>query len=142
MISAAVVDASVLVKWVVLKSDSDRARALSAVRLEAPDLLPVECANILWKKARRGQLSEREACASLASLLAAPVELFASRELLDSALRLSLDLQHPVYDCVYITLALRRNIPLLTADRGLHAAATKQRQLAGRVILLGDLPLD
>ena len=61
MISAAVVDASVAVKWVVEESDSVQARSLSRARLEAPDLLPVECANILWKKERIGDLTKEQA---------------------------------------------------------------------------------
>ena len=47
MIDAAVVDASVAVKWVVPETGSDLARSLSNASLEAPDLLLVECANIL-----------------------------------------------------------------------------------------------
>jgi predicted nucleic acid-binding protein len=51
MIDAAVVDASVALKWALEEPGSDRARLLSSARLEAPDLLPIECANVLWKKA-------------------------------------------------------------------------------------------
>jgi len=47
VIDAAVVDASVGVKWVVNEADSDLARSLSETSLHAPDLFPIECANIL-----------------------------------------------------------------------------------------------
>jgi len=50
MISAAVVAASVAIKWVIQEPGSEQARLLSNASLEAPDLLPIECANILWKK--------------------------------------------------------------------------------------------
>lgn len=136
---AAVVDASVAVKWVVSESGSDRARMLSQTRLQAPDLLPIECANILWKKVRIRDLTRQEAWARLDLLLRAPVSLAESRPLLDSALGLSLDLRHPVYDCVYIALALRQGIPLVTADERLVAAAGKSPQLAGCVMRLADL---
>ncbi len=49
MIEAAIVDASVAVKWVVQEPGSDRARWLAKAKLEAPDLLSTECANVLWK---------------------------------------------------------------------------------------------
>jgi len=139
MIQAAVVDASVAVKWVVPENGSDRARSLAQAKLEAPDLLFVECANILWKKVRLGHLTRREAADCLRLLLAMPVALAGSRELLDSALRLSLELDHPVYDCLYLALALQRRFPLVTADEKLAKAARKQRNLAASVVLLSDL---
>jgi hypothetical protein len=43
--------------------------------LAAPDLLMVECANVLWTKARRGVLTRDLPCAALAAIQAAPVEL-------------------------------------------------------------------
>jgi len=135
-----VVDASVAVKWVVNESGSDRARLLSQTRLEAPDLLPVECANKLWKEVRLRDLGREQASARLELLLRAPVSLAESRRLLDSALRLALDLHHPVHDCVYIALALRRDIPLVTADEGLVAAARKTPKVARHVIRPAELP--
>jgi predicted nucleic acid-binding protein len=140
VIDAAVVDASVAVKWVVEEPDSGPARSLAHARLEAPDLLHVECANILWKKARIGDLTRRDAAGCLDVLLHAPVTLTGSRELLDLALDLSLEWQHPVYDCVYVALAIRRGVPLVTADRRLAGAARKGRKRAARVLLLTELP--
>ena len=63
MRDAAVVDASVAVKWVVDEADSGPARSMADARLEAPDLLLVECANILWKKAGIGDLTRQQAAA-------------------------------------------------------------------------------
>ncbi len=137
---AAVVDANVAVKWVVDEPDSGPARSLADARLEAPDLLLVECANILWKKAGIGDLTRKEAAARLGVLLHAPVTLTASRELLDAALELALEWRHPVYDCLYVALAIRRNLPLVTADRRLAAAARRQKKSTVRVILLAELP--
>ena len=89
MIPAAVVDASVAIKWVVSEHDSDRARLLSNARLEAWDLLPIECANVLWKKVRAGDMARAEAASRLALLRTAPIVLADGRALLDNALRLS-----------------------------------------------------
>jgi predicted nucleic acid-binding protein len=49
-----VIDARVAVKWVVPEPDSTRAEVLLDHGLVAPDLLFVECANVLWEKVRRG----------------------------------------------------------------------------------------
>jgi predicted nucleic acid-binding protein len=140
MIEAAVVDASVAVKWVVQEVPSDRAGSLAQGRLEAPDLLLVECANILWKKVGLGDLTEHDAVARLDVLLGAPVVLAASHELLESALRLSSNLRHPVYGCLYLALALKRGLPLVTADERLAGIARKERKVAAYVMLLKDLP--
>jgi hypothetical protein len=58
-----VVDASVALKWVIEEDGSDAAEALLLEEpLTGPDLLLVECANVLWTKARRGELrQERDA---------------------------------------------------------------------------------
>ena len=139
MIEAAVVDASVAVKWVVRETGSDSARSLSRARLELPDLLLVECANILWKKVRIGDLTRQDAIGCLAVLLQAPVNFTACRDLVESAMALSLELQHPVYDCLYLALALRRAVPLVTADERLTRAARKLRKFAAHVVLLAEL---
>jgi predicted nucleic acid-binding protein len=139
VIDAAVVDASVAVKWVVREEHSDVARLLASARLEAPDLLPVECANIIWKKVRLGDLGPRDAAGRLDLLLRAPVAITASRELLDRALQIALDLKHPVYDCVYLALAQSRKLPLVTADRRLVSAVGRRPNLGIRVEFLADL---
>ena len=50
MMEAAVVDASVAIKWLVEELGSDRARVLSRVRLEAPDLLLIEVREYLMEE--------------------------------------------------------------------------------------------
>ena len=50
-----VVDASVVVKWLVPEDQSLRAVSLrERFDFAAPDLIHAEIVNILWKKARRG----------------------------------------------------------------------------------------
>ena len=139
MIDAAVVDASVAVKWVLEEPGSDRARLLSSARLEAPGLLAIECANILWKKVQLGDLRGDGAALRLALLLRAPITLADSRNLLEPAFRLSLELKHPVYGCLYLALAAMRDLPLVTADRKLVAAVRKHRKPAPRVLPLDEL---
>jgi predicted nucleic acid-binding protein len=64
-----IVDASVALKWVLEEDGSDHASALLAEQpLAAPDLLVVECANVLWAKARRRVLTRDLAGAALAAI--------------------------------------------------------------------------
>lgn len=52
------VDASIALKWVIEEDGSEEAGALLLEEtLAAPDLLMIECANVLWAKARRGALT-------------------------------------------------------------------------------------
>jgi predicted nucleic acid-binding protein len=141
MIDAAVADSSVALKWVVQESDSDQAELLAAARLEAPDLLLVECANALWRKTIQGELQVDEALESLAWLRRAPVCLESSAALLDAALELAAELNHPVYDCVYLSLAIRSGVPLVTADRRLLSAVGGVARLRNHVILLSQVSL-
>lgn len=125
--AAAVVDASVSVKWVVAEADSEAAFRLAGARLHAPDLWVSECANVLWKKVLRGDLSAEEAEGAATALQAAEVRLAATRPLLAEIVALAAVLRHPAYDCAYLVLARRLGCPLITADRrlveGVRAAA-------------------
>ena len=85
-------------------------------RLFAPDLLIPECANILWKKVRRRELSAPEAVLAARLLQRADVSLEPMRPLLEAAARMAFTLDHPAYDCVYLALAQSLSCALVTAD--------------------------
>jgi predicted nucleic acid-binding protein len=79
-----VIDASVALKWVVEEDGTAEALALRRVaRLIAPELIIPECANILWKKVQRGQISQHEAFLAARLLQAADVECLPTRSLLE-----------------------------------------------------------
>jgi predicted nucleic acid-binding protein len=138
--SVYVVDASVAVKWVVDEVGSEEAAALRGDELRAPDWLHAECTNVLWAKSRRKELTSEEAADRLAILLEAPLLLSSSRQLLDRALALALELAHPVYDCLYLALALECRCPLVTADERFVAAVRKSGLYDAEVRSLFDPP--
>lgn len=106
-----VIDASVAIKWGLPERDTAAALGLKSRSLAAPDLLTAECANILWKHVRRGELSAAEAHAAAETLLGTKVELFTMRSLFDDALAWAMMLGHPAYDCFYPALAERLAVP-------------------------------
>jgi predicted nucleic acid-binding protein len=55
-------------------------------------------------------------------LLASDITLVPTVSLLERAVRLAVEIGHPVYDCVYIVLAEARGAPLATSDERLRAA--------------------
>lgn len=118
-----VIDASVAVKWVVEETGTAAALALRQAKLSAPDLFIPECANILWKKHKLGQLTAGEASAAAHLLERADIELVPMGSQLLRATAMSIDLDHPAYDCFYILLALDKGCAFVTADQRLHRKA-------------------
>lgn len=136
MSDAWVVDASIAAKWVLPEADSDVAARVSGGRLAAPELLDIECASILWKAVRRGELGPDEAFARFETLRDAPVGRMPNAALLPAAMAHALELGHPVHDCLYIAAAEMTGFPLVTADRRL-----RRLQVPGvRIVGLDDLP--
>jgi predicted nucleic acid-binding protein len=118
-----VIDASVAIKWVIEEDGTQEALALQRHRLFAPDLLVAECANILWKKARRSEMTAQEALLAARLLQRADIELAPMRALFETATNLAIALDHPAYDCAYMALAETLSCDLVTADRRLSAKA-------------------
>jgi len=64
-----IVDAKVVVKWLITEPDSAKARMVPVGReLLAPDLMLLECASICWKRVRIGEMNAAEARVALAFL--------------------------------------------------------------------------
>ena len=128
--SRVVIDASVAVKWVV--EENGTAEALEVLRrypLSSPDLVVAECANILWKKVKRGELDEEEAAVAARLIQRSDVEILPTRALMEKALKLAVELDHAAYDCIYLSLALENDWSFVTADERL---VRKLRQAPGK----------
>ena len=139
--SRIVIDASVAVKWVVEEDGTTEALALlDGGSLSAPDLLVPECANILWKKVRRSELQTDEAIMAARLLQRSDVEIVPTRGLMEEALKLSIDLDHAAYDCVYLSLALEKDWRFVTADGRLERklGQLKDSRFNGKILLLSE----
>jgi predicted nucleic acid-binding protein len=138
-VSTFVVDASIAVKWVIEETGTAAALSLrKQAKLLAPELLVAECANILWKKVRRDELSREEALLAARLLQGADLELFSTRGLLEAAARIAIDLDHPAYDCLYVALAAANNCRFVTADDRLLRKLARHGALRDSVISLND----
>lgn len=125
-----------MLKWVLPEPLSSEAAALRYTALLAPDLCFIECANALWRQVRHDGLTLEEAERLLVILRGLGVETVRSEALLPAALRLAVELGHPIYDCLYLSLALERGCDVMTADRRFHQAAGRTAY-SRRVRLLG-----
>jgi predicted nucleic acid-binding protein len=137
-----VVDASVAIKWLIDEPHSELAAKLldEDLPLAAPELIYAEAANALWAIARRGDISAADVREALDLLADAPLTIPGSmKQLMAAAARLADDLDHPVYDCMYLALALQEQRPVITADRRFFGAVQDHPYLAGQVVMLESL---
>ena len=126
-----VIDASVAVKWFVEEEYSELADRLpeSGHELLAPRLMASEVCNALSRKTRRGELERERAAALTATIPRMNVTWADDDRICPDAVRLSLAVDLPLYDCVYLALAQQTGGILVTADnRFLNAVARTEHR--------------
>jgi len=136
-VTTLVIDASIAVKWVVEEDGTPEALTLHRrAKVIAPELLVAECANILWKKVQRDELSNDEALLAARLLQAADIEFLPTRSLLEVATEIAIELNHAAYDCLYLALAAERDCRFVTADESFVRKLSEghRRRFRGRVI--------
>lgn len=138
-----VVDASVVVKWLVWEAYSEEAAALldSGSTFVAPALVFAEAANALWVMRRRGDITADDMADAVETLGAMPVAVPVTMpQLAAAASRLAVDLDHPVCDCFYLALAVQTQYPVVTADRRFHDKVRAHPYLSDRIEHVGAMP--
>lgn len=131
-----VVDASIALKWVLEEPGSDAAEELLERDLAAPSLWLLEAANALWRRTVRKELTPAESEERLAVLTKAPVASVPLEQDLPEAMRLALQLNHPVYDCLYLSLAKRLGTYVVTADTRFGQAVANHGTHIGHIRVL------
>lgn len=136
-----VVDASVAIKWFLPEPLSNEAERLldGGDALFAPDFLLIEFGNITWKKVRLGELARRDGDAALAALRSGPVDFVGTTPLIARALHLAHELDHPLYDCLYLATAEAVAAMVATADRRFFERCSAS-SVGSRIAWLGDWP--
>jgi predicted nucleic acid-binding protein len=133
-----ILDANVVAHWFSPSEFSGSVRRFRGrPDLIAPGVLLVETANVLYKNARGGKIAPAVCAQSIRLLEKALAELVPDKVLLPAAIELALANNHPVYDCLYLALALERHEPLATADKRLASLA---RSLNIETQLIGPEP--
>lgn len=120
-----VVDTSDVVQWVAPEDVERRAEALlGRSDLAAPEILLVETANVLRKKVRDGDVTRAQAFEGLELVEANVKTLLPTSGLLRRALEFAFEMNHPVYDCVFLACAEFTGSALVTRDAALVRRAT------------------
>ena len=113
-----IADASVVVKTLVAEVGSEE--ALSALQMAdevvAPNLLYSEVANVLRRAEKIGRISREQCIGAADHLLSALDRALTDNELISTAIILSIQLDHSVYDCMYLAASVQSGAVLLTSD--------------------------
>ena len=136
-----IVDASVAVKWVVEEHLRDRARTLldDAHELCAPDFVLVESASALFKKAKKQEISPDQASEGAAAIARYFNILHPAAELVERSMKIAFELDHSVYDCLYLACAEAWGGVVVTADHRFEAKASA-KNLGYRIMRLEAMP--
>jgi predicted nucleic acid-binding protein len=121
-----IVDASVAVKWFIKEDLHEQAIALSEFghELIAPNLIFAEVANVLRRRVRLGHISSEQAARAVGNLGDAFKDIVPIERVIGSAFEKSAELDHSVYDIVYLVCALERpGSFLVTSDVKFEAKA-------------------
>jgi predicted nucleic acid-binding protein len=133
-----VVDASVAVQWVAEEVTSAEADTLlPRSDLIAPDFMLIEVANALYRKVFVGEVSEAHATAGLEFIRDRVDQQPVTIDLLSRAISMANEMNHAVYDCLYLAIAELKAGRLVTYDQELRGHAKHH----GYGHLIADLPL-
>jgi len=118
----AIVDTSVVVKWLINEPGSDSAlsqrQQWQAKNLvpAAPDFLLVELHNVLWKKLERGDITPDAPILSYAPMFGLDLQWFPFEPLLPMAWHVACHCHISMYDALYASLAQQLRVPFFTSD--------------------------
>src|SRR5581483_8224935 len=121
--------ATVAAKLYLTEAGTDHAQTLAGSGEDfcAPGIVRLEVLSAISRRYRMGGISAPDAEAMMAEWLedleSGSLKLWSDDVDLDSALRLSIRIKHPLVDCLYVACAMRLGTELLTADEKLHARA-------------------
>jgi predicted nucleic acid-binding protein len=120
-----VVDTNVVAYYLIGAGDfADESRAFwrSAGELLAPLSWEAELANVIWMAVRAGRIAKAEGSFKLELAARLGINSVAVRALWQGALARALASDVPAYDTLFVELAEREEVPLVTFDRKLLTA--------------------
>lgn len=138
-----VLDCSVVLKWFIAEPLSDVASRLlhefvvDEVGFLAPDAIYAELGYILRKHVLRGHFTAERGHAFMDQFVALGIPTVGVGSLSSEAARLTTDYMANFYDALYIALAIREDLKVLTADGGMVSAFAK----LDRTVHLADFPV-
>ncbi len=135
-----VADASVVVKWYVNETYTTEAEKLldGSYEIHAPELILPEFGSIIWKKLRRGDLTESEATRIINTFGKQNISFHSHQSLLRAAFAGAQLSGQTVYDWSYLALAVSLSCEFITADERFYKALEKTT-LKKHLVWIGDV---
>lgn len=125
-----VIDASALVKLLLKEEGWEELISYLKGGVLSPDLISKETVNAVWRRLRRGEISPEEARVMLKALkeiAGKVVKIVDENEYLEEAIGIAFTQNITIYDSLYIALAKREKLRLITADQAQAEAAKAER---------------
>jgi predicted nucleic acid-binding protein len=124
-----VIDANVGLKWFIEEPRSPAARKIldKGASFIAPDIFIPEICNVVWKKVKNQEITAEQGQAIVSNVPMVLDHIVPSSEVAKRAFALAVQFNHPVYECLYLALAERESISLVTDDVKLVTVAKKAR---------------
>jgi predicted nucleic acid-binding protein len=129
-----VLDANVAAKWLLPEKGSEAALALQEGpdQLFAPALIRLEVAGSITRRLRAEKVKDRltpedalDRCGKWFRILdQATLSLIPESELLEQAVKLSVEIKHTLHDCMYLAAAKGLGARFITADRRFYEIAS------------------
>lgn len=135
-----VVDASVAAKWYVNENFTAEAEKLldGSYDIHAPELMLPEFGSIIWKKARRGDLTDRETSRIINAFTRQNISYHSHQALIRPACTGAMLSNQTVYDWMYLTLAVSLSCKFVTADERFYNSLEKTT-LGRHLVWVGDI---
>jgi predicted nucleic acid-binding protein len=139
------IDASMLIKAYIQEENSARVhqllfeagQAYSNIILHVPEFCLLECTNILWKKITFENMTLAKVELSIQHLMELPLTFYIAKPFIQRALEIGVAHRMAIYDMVYLALAEKLKLPLITNDDRQGKIAT---QLGIPLKLITDFP--
>jgi predicted nucleic acid-binding protein len=125
-----VIDASIALSWLFEDELDDQAResADRVIRETAivPAIFSAEITNALLAAARKKRIERANLESALRRIAQLPIKIDTATLDLSEEVRLAMKHRLTVYDALYLALACRHGLPLLTRDEALRAAGISE----------------
>lgn len=124
------IDASALTKFLLKEEGWDIVIQYLRCGTISPDLVVKEVANAIWRRCMQGEITSKEVKAMLKALkeiIGKAVKIEDENKYLEEGLKIAFHQNITIYDSLYIALAKRKRLKLLTVDRVQAKAAKAEK---------------
>ena len=111
-------DTNIIISILIEPTESKKSFVAENV-LSAPEFLQIELINVLRKFHFLQGISKADVMSYYFDGIKMVDAYYQNSALLNGAIKLSFDLNHPIYDCLFLALAINKDEPFLSLDKRL-----------------------